>query len=82
MYVWRRGFLDGFTGLRFSLFISAYEFLISLKIRELRLDRAPREPSPMDPALPCKDLPVTVVVPVLNEEKNLPACLSRLGRFA
>ena len=82
MYIWRRGFLDGFTGLRFSLFISAYEFLISLKIRELRLNRAPREPSQMDPTLPCNDLPVTVVVPVLNEEKNLPACLSRLGRFA
>jgi glycosyltransferase involved in cell wall biosynthesis len=82
MYVWRRGFLDGSTGLRFSLFISAYEFLISLKIRELRLNRAPRLPKPMDPTSPCKDLPVTVVVSVLNEEKNLSACLSRLGRFA
>jgi glycosyltransferase involved in cell wall biosynthesis len=28
------------------------------------------------------DIPVTVVVPVLNEEKNLPACLARLHRFA
>jgi glycosyltransferase involved in cell wall biosynthesis len=27
-------------------------------------------------------LPVTVVVPVLNEEKNLAGCLERLGRFA
>ncbi len=27
-------------------------------------------------------LPVTVVIPVRNEEKNLPECLSRLGRFA
>ncbi len=26
-------------------------------------------------------LPITVVVPILNEERNLPACLSRLGRF-
>ena len=28
MYVWKRGFLDGSAGLQFSLFISAYEFLI------------------------------------------------------
>ena len=27
-------------------------------------------------------LPVTVVVPVRNEERNLPECLSRLGGFA
>lgn len=27
-------------------------------------------------------LPVTVVIPVKNEERNLPACLARLGRFA
>ncbi|MFZ9914635.1 MAG: glycosyltransferase family 2 protein [Phycisphaerales bacterium] len=27
-------------------------------------------------------LPVTVVIPVKNEERNLPKCLSRLGRFA
>ena len=82
MYIWRRGFMDGATGRQFSLFISAYEFLISLKIKELRLDRSPRRPEPMDEAGPRGDLPVTVVVPVLNEEKNLPICLSRLGRFA
>jgi glycosyltransferase involved in cell wall biosynthesis len=34
MYVLRLGFLDGLTGLRFCLFISAYELLISLKIIE------------------------------------------------
>jgi glycosyltransferase involved in cell wall biosynthesis len=27
-------------------------------------------------------IPVTVVVPVKNEEKNLPACLAKLGHFA
>jgi glycosyltransferase involved in cell wall biosynthesis len=27
-------------------------------------------------------IPVTVVVPVRNEELNLPACLERLSRFA
>ena len=82
MYVWRRGFMDGATGRRFSLFISAYEFLISLKIKELRIDRAQRMPEPMIEGSPRGDLPVTVVVPVLNEEKNLPICLSRLGRFS
>lgn len=36
MYVLRLGFLDGLTGLRFCLFISAYELLVSLKIVEIR----------------------------------------------
>jgi glycosyltransferase involved in cell wall biosynthesis len=36
MYVLRLGFLDGLTGLRFCLFISAYELLIGLKITELK----------------------------------------------
>ena len=36
MYILRLGFLDGLTGLRFCLFISAYELLISLKIVELQ----------------------------------------------
>ena len=81
MYIWRAGFLDGHAGLRFSLFISAYEFLIALKIREVGLDLAPRaEPPRVEP--PRRDLPVTVVIPVLNEAKNLPACLGRLDRFA
>jgi glycosyltransferase involved in cell wall biosynthesis len=43
MYVARLGFLDGLTGLRFCLFISAYELLISLKIIEL-LRRRKQEP--------------------------------------
>jgi glycosyltransferase involved in cell wall biosynthesis len=29
-----------------------------------------------------KDLPVSVVVPVKNEERNLPSCLEQLSRFA
>jgi glycosyltransferase involved in cell wall biosynthesis len=37
MYVVRGGFLDGCNGLRFSLFMSAYELLIDLKLAELRL---------------------------------------------
>ena len=36
MYILRFGFLDGITGLRFCLFISSYELLISLKTVELR----------------------------------------------
>lgn len=43
MYVLRLGFLDGLTGIRFCLFISAYELLISLKVIELR--RAAKESS-------------------------------------
>jgi glycosyltransferase involved in cell wall biosynthesis len=35
MYVLKLGFLDGIAGLRFCLFISAYELLIALKIQEL-----------------------------------------------
>lgn len=42
MYVLRLGFLDGLTGLRFCLFISAYELLVQLKIIELRQQQGPR----------------------------------------
>ncbi|MGA1017116.1 MAG: glycosyltransferase family 2 protein, partial [Phycisphaerales bacterium] len=35
MYVLRLGVLDGLAGLRFCLFISAYELLIGLKMVEL-----------------------------------------------
>ena len=80
MFVWRKGFLDGHTGLRLSLFISAYEFLISLKIREMRLGLKQKTVLDRNPEV-TSDLPVTVVVPVLNEERNIAACLSRLQRF-
>ncbi|MEM9166557.1 MAG: glycosyltransferase family 2 protein [Planctomycetota bacterium] len=36
MYILKLGVLDGLTGLRFCLFISAYELLIGLKIIEMR----------------------------------------------
>ena len=36
MYILRFGFLDGITGLRFCLFISSYELLITLKTVELQ----------------------------------------------
>tara|TARA_B100000959_G_scaffold282232_1_gene348160 strand:- start:149 stop:988 length:840 start_codon:yes stop_codon:yes gene_type:complete len=40
MYVLRFGFLDGLAGLRFCLFISSYELLISLKTVELKQEEA------------------------------------------
>ncbi len=40
MYVIKLGFLDGLAGLRFSLFMSAYELLIGLKLAELRQDES------------------------------------------
>lgn len=39
MYVLRLGFLDGVTGWRFCLFISAYELQIEQKLVELRMQR-------------------------------------------
>lgn len=36
MYILRLGILDGLTGLRFCLFMSAYELLINLKIIEMQ----------------------------------------------
>ena len=40
MYIWRLGILDGLTGLRFCLFISAYELLIELNIKEMTLSNS------------------------------------------
>ncbi len=37
MYIARLGFLDGLNGLRFCLFMSAYELLIELKMVELQI---------------------------------------------
>jgi len=42
MYVLKLGVLDGVTGFRFCLFISAYELLIHLKIIELQQDAKER----------------------------------------
>lgn len=41
MYLLRGGFLDGRRGLDFCLFMSAYELLIDLKLKELVLDGKP-----------------------------------------
>ncbi len=39
-YLIRGGFLDGMTGLRFCIFLAFYDFLIQLKIIEIRRDLA------------------------------------------
>tara|TARA_B100000242_G_C43051528_1_gene491302 strand:- start:1954 stop:2781 length:828 start_codon:yes stop_codon:yes gene_type:complete len=36
LYLFKKGFLDGFAGLRFCLLMAVYEYLISLKIIEIR----------------------------------------------
>src|SRR5205823_3046993 len=43
-YILRRGFLDGRQGLSYSILMAYYEFLISLKCREL--ERANRQGNP------------------------------------
>lgn len=42
MYFLKLGILDGVTGFRFCLFISAYEMLIGLKIMELQIEERER----------------------------------------
>lgn len=42
MYFLKLGILDGLAGLRFCLFMTAYELLISLKLTELRIEDAER----------------------------------------
>ncbi|MGP1346951.1 MAG: glycosyltransferase family 2 protein [Phycisphaerales bacterium] len=47
-YILQRGFLDGVTGFRFCLFLTAYELLIHLKLKEIELEerRAAESPTP------------------------------------
>lgn len=40
LYFWRRGVLDGSPGLTYCMLQSIYEYLIDLKIREIRLNKA------------------------------------------
>jgi hypothetical protein len=37
LYVWRRGFLDGYRGLAFSLSVAFYWLSIGIKIKETQL---------------------------------------------
>ncbi|MEO0586664.1 MAG: glycosyltransferase family 2 protein [Planctomycetota bacterium] len=42
-YVLRLGFLDGLVGVRFCMFLAAYELMIDLNLRELRLGVHPEQ---------------------------------------
>ena len=57
MFFLRLGFLDGFHGFRFCLFIASYEMFVKLKLMELqgqldRQDSAMAESHPVPPAVP------------------------------
>lgn len=39
LYLWKRGLLDGAPGLTYCILQSVYEYLIDMKIREIRLNR-------------------------------------------
>ena len=56
MYIWRLGFLDGLTGLRFCLFVSAYELMITLHQIELNRGRVGSDgDSDSDAAQPARE---------------------------
>jgi glycosyltransferase involved in cell wall biosynthesis len=71
---------DGIGGWRWAAFASSWATVRRLKHRERRRGGASIEPIGPVPAA-TRDLPVTVIVPVRNEARNLPTCLTRLGRF-
>lgn len=49
MYIFRLGFLDGATGFRFCLLLAVYDYFITLKLAELRLAGAHRNPAILTP---------------------------------
>lgn len=46
MYLWSLGCLDGFEGFIFCKLMATYEFMITLKIREMRLNKAAADVRP------------------------------------
>ncbi len=52
MYILRLGFLDGAPGFRFCLLLSTYDFFISLKLSELRLAGADKNPKALEAPVP------------------------------
>ena len=81
----KRGFLDGRSGLVFASLKREYYSHIRLKILEMPQEQAGSDidsssseavRSPMD-----RDIPVTLIIPVKNEAKNLASCMDRVGRF-
>lgn len=49
MYIFRWGFLDGATGFRFCLLLAVYDYFITLKLSELRLAGAHKNPEILSP---------------------------------
>jgi glycosyltransferase involved in cell wall biosynthesis len=49
MYIFRLGFLDGATGFRFCLLLAVYDYFITLKLAELRLAGAHKNPEILTP---------------------------------
>ena len=85
-FVLKKGFLDGRAGFVFASLKREYYSHIRLKILEIRNKAAieATHPSPAEPSTisnQSKDIPVTLIVPVKNEARNLASCLERLGRF-
>ncbi len=52
MYVLRAGILDGRAGLEFSRFISVYDYLVALKLRDLRRQAKRGAPAARDASVP------------------------------
>lgn len=46
MYLWRRGFLDGWAGYTYCRLLATYEYMTVVKERELRASRQPDAPVP------------------------------------
>ena len=56
MYVFRLGVLDGAPGFRFCLLLSTYDFFISLKLTELRIAGADKDPTKLATPKPARGL--------------------------
>ena len=66
MYIFRLGFLDGLTGFRFCLFISAYEMLVALKIIELKQQERENETAPAATDAPSPEREIVAPEEVAN----------------
>ena len=84
-FIMKRGFLDGRSGFIFASLKREYYSHIRLKILEIRnkvlMDSSESQTEHITGNTTEKDIPVTLIVPVKNEAKNLACCLERLKRF-
>jgi glycosyltransferase involved in cell wall biosynthesis len=71
---------DGWLGLTFARF--AADWAMIQRLHRSSSARPRLRPRPYATGALRGDLPVTVIIPVRNEERNLEACLPRLDRFA